>query len=129
VSVAALIVALLLLGQAAPVRPYHVVAIAALATSRHTHVEVHGRVTLVRREADGDWHVRVTDPSQPQAFVVAEIIPTFVSLLVPPPVGTCVRVRGIRRQDTMHGWPEVHPVEQLDVVACGRARRQAGPDG
>ena len=98
-------------------RPYHVGTVASLATSRHTHVQVEGRVTLVRHEPDGDWHIRISDG---QRFIIAEIIPTFVHLLMPPRVGQCVRVRGIRRFDNeaRHGWAECHPVEFLEVIPC-----------
>ncbi len=124
-----LLLLLALLAQAAPVlaRPYHPETIASLATSRHTHVELVGRVTLVKREADGDWHLRLSDGVR---FIVAEIIPTLqpfdsrsgtiLPFGPPPPLGSCVRVRGIRRFDneTGHGWYEVHPIEFLEVVPC-----------
>ena len=84
-------------------RPYHNETVASLATSVHTHVTVSGIVTQVTHEADGDWHLRITDGP---AFVIAEIIPAIP--LKVPPVGSCVTVRGIRRVDTAHGsWPEV----------------------
>ncbi len=108
---------LLALGEG---RLAHRETIASLVTSRHTHVEVEGHVTVVRHEADGDWHVRLSDGHR---FIVAEIIPTLVppeGPILPPKPGDCVRIRGIRRVDTEagHGWIEVHPVEFLEVIPC-----------
>jgi hypothetical protein len=107
-------------------RPYHVETIASLATSRSTHVEVVGLVTLVKKEADGDLHFRLTDADG--RFIVCEIIPTLIPvaavdphsdepmLLERPSVGQRVRVRGIRRYDTWHRWSEIHPVEHWEPL-------------
>lgn len=89
-------------------RPYHRVPVAKMSTTSRTHVEVCGLVTLRRKQADGDWHIRLTDG---KAFVIAEIIPAIP--LTPPKKGTRVCVRGISRFDKGHGWPEVHPVEAI----------------
>ena len=109
-------------------RIYHVVAVANLKASASTHVEVAGKVSLVKKEDDGDWHIRIADARG--RFIVAEIIPTLQPFAAdtgtilpfgpPPKVGDCVRVRGIRRIDDWphHGWAEVHPVEELAVVPC-----------
>jgi hypothetical protein len=102
-------------------RPYHVETVASLAASKHTHVEVSGTVTLVRKEADGDLHIRISDG---KIFVVAEIIPTLKpSAAFPvPTVGQCVRVRGIHRREWEPGhgggWEEIHPVEALVLIPC-----------
>lgn len=92
------------------VRPYHVETVASLGRSRHTHVQVAGTVSLVTREADGDWHIRVSDDTG--RFIVAEIIPALP--MAPPRLGQGIVVFGIRRLDTErgHGWSEVHPVEK-----------------
>jgi len=97
-------------------RSYHVETVASLATSRFTHVEVVGTVTLVRQEPDGDWHVRLSDAAG--RFIVCEIVPSFrvptvvgAVALVPPTLRQRVRVRGIRRYDAWHRWAEIHPVE------------------
>lgn len=112
-------IALLLFALQLQHRPYHVETVASLASSRHTHVEVTGKVTLVKTEADDDVHIRISDGTR---FIVAEIIPTMYSKPVfsPPHIGECVRVRGIRRFDNEagHGWYEVHPIEQLAIVPC-----------
>ena len=96
-------------------RPYHHETVDSMRTSRRTHVQVAGTVTLVRREADGDIHVRVSD--QHGHWIVAEIVPYHP--LVRPRLGQAIVVLGIRRFDNEngHGWPEVHPVEQWVVTA------------
>jgi hypothetical protein len=91
------------------VRPYHKVTIAQMATTAYTHVEVTGKVTLVRTEDDGDTHIRLTDGKN---FVVAECIPVLRCPRVPK-VGETITVRGISRFDKEHGWYEIHPVETL----------------
>lgn len=108
-----LCVLLLLLGHADAGRVYHKVAIAMLARSSWTHVEVEGRVTLVRDEADGDVHIRLADPQG--RWMVAEVIPLIP--LPRPAVGQHVRVRGIRRWDSRHRWVECHPVETIELLA------------
>jgi hypothetical protein len=91
-------------------RPYHHETVDSLKTSTHTHVQVVGTVTLVKREADGDWHIRLSD--EHGHFVVAEIIPAMP--MAPPRMGQAIVVFGIRREDNErgHGWMEVHPVEK-----------------
>lgn len=102
-----------LLLVAGPGRPYHPVPIAQLATTKWTHVRVCGLVTLVRKEADGDVHIRLADPAG--AFVVAEIIPAIP--LPRPKRRQRICVEGISRIDKGHGhWPEVHPVERWTVA-------------
>jgi hypothetical protein len=99
---------LLLLGQEEG-RLYHRETPASLARSRWTHVELDGRVVLVKREADGDVHFRLADAQG--RWIVCEIIPLI--RLPAPQRGQQVRVRGIRRWDSVHRWAEVHPVEAL----------------
>lgn len=101
-------------------RHYFPVAPSAMAKNHHTHVQVTGKVTISKREGDGDWHIRITDG---KGFAVAECIPELPC--AHPKIGQCVRVRGISRIDGEHkypgtqvGWPEVHPVESLKVVNC-----------
>lgn len=91
-------------------RPYFPVTVSDLAAGRnfHTHVAVTGAVTYVKREADGDTHIRLGNG---KVFVVAECI-----LALPckaPKVGQKITVRGISRFDLEHKWYEVHPVESL----------------
>ena len=124
---------LLLLAQ----RPYHVVPLAKVATSQQTHIETCGQVVYVRKQQDGDWHVTLAIGD---VKVVAEIIPTLIPvvalelldppsaqtnrpvLLEPPRKGAWVRVRGIRRYDDDHNWPEIHPVESWTTARPGCAR-------
>jgi hypothetical protein len=92
---------------------FHPVSVKELPTTRWTHVHVCGLVTLVKKEADGDTHIRITDGAR---FVVAEIIP---ALRQPAPrVGQRICVDGISRDDKAHGWSEIHPV--LRWVVQGR---------
>jgi len=104
------------LGQLVPVtRRYPRVPLAALATTRITHVEVCGPVVYVRKQRrDGDVHVTISDG---KTKVVAEIIP---SIPLPRPVkGQIILVHGISRYDRFHKWGEVHPVEWWErVTTC-----------
>lgn len=95
---------------AAFTRHYYIETVDSIRVSHHTHVQVAGVVSMVKREADGDWHIRVSDPHG--HFVVAEIIPGIP--MAPPRMGQGVVVFGIRRDDNErgHGWAEVHPVER-----------------
>lgn len=104
---------LLLLPVVSPLgaqRRYWKVSVDSLAAGlvKHTHVEVTGRVQLIRKEADGDTHLKITGV---KGFIVAECIPAL------PCSGytlyKVVTVRGISRYDGEHKWWEVHPVEEL----------------
>lgn len=99
------------------VRTYHPATVAQLSAGRvtDTHVEVVGCVSLVKREEDGDRHIRITEGNN---FIVAECIPALPC--ASPKVGDRIKVRGVSRHDGKHKWYEVHPVEQLTVV--GRCR-------
>lgn len=96
-------------------RAYTRVSIAGLATTRATHVEIAGEVTLVRREPDGDVHIRVSDGHGHAA--VCEAIPTLAppTPWAMPRRGDRVRIWGIARRDRQHGWSEVHPIEGLII--------------
>jgi hypothetical protein len=104
----ALLALLLLAGD--PERRFHNETIDSLHASRHTHVRITGVVTLVRNEADGDLHFRVSDGHG--HFVVCEVVPYH--RLPAPQKGQAVVVEGIHRYDAEagHGWDEVHPVER-----------------
>jgi hypothetical protein len=93
------------------VRTYYPVSIADLAAGRnsHTHIRVTGKVVLVKHEADGDLHIRLSDGKH---FIVAECIPKLPC--AEPKVGRAITVEGIYRRDVKHGnWAECHPVERL----------------
>lgn len=86
---------------------YPTVPLAVVANGHwvRPRAELTGTVTLVRHEADGDWHFRLTDgPS----FVVCEIVPE--KPMPPPKLGAKITVRGIVRYDGQHRWWELHPV-------------------
>lgn len=97
---------------------YHAIAVADFARKRLTHVCTHGIVTLKKREADGDIHLRVSDGD---AFIVAEIIPQLP--LPAPKLHDTVEVCGTRRYDDApgHGWWEVHPVERVVNLSASPA--------
>ncbi len=72
----------------------------------HTpHAFVEGTVAEVKKEDDGDIHIRLEDRS---CFIVCEIIPELS--VQPPKVGSDITVWGIVREDKDHGWWEIHPV-------------------
>lgn len=104
------LVVVLTIAAQGPSRHYWPVTVDQLAsgTVKHTHVQVSGRVKLVRHEADGDLHIQLTGV---KAFIVAECIPRMPC--VPPAVGSVITVRGISRYDGEHHWWECHPVEQI----------------
>jgi hypothetical protein len=107
-------IALFLFLLSAESRTYHGVSVAKLKETTFTHVSVCGRVALVKREDDGDIHIRLEAGG---AFVVAEIVPYHP--LPAPKVGQFVRVAGVSREDKAHKWFEVHPVEAISIVdAC-----------
>jgi hypothetical protein len=94
-------------------RTYWPVSVDSLAAGQvqHTHVQVTGRVRLVRHEGDGDLHLKLTGVT---GFIVAECIPALPCAVVPK-VGDRVTVRGISRYDGEHHWHEVHPVEAVVI--------------
>lgn len=91
-------------------RPYHPVEIGAVASTQHTHVCVTGRAAIVKREPDGDLHVRLEDSAG--RFIVAEEIPGLKASGRRPRIDEAVTACGISRYDKKHGWYEVHPVER-----------------
>ncbi len=70
-----------------------------------------GTVKEVRKEADGDWHIALTDGGK---LVVCEIIPELP--LKSPAKGDRIRVWGIVRKDLFHGWWELHPTVGIEKV-------------
>ncbi len=106
----ALVLLLLQIAQT-PGRRYWPVSVDSLATGHvlHTHVQVTGRVKLVRREADGDTHIQLTGV---RSFIVAECVPELPCAL--PTVGQRITVYGISREDKEHHWFECHPVERWE---------------
>jgi hypothetical protein len=87
------------------------VSISDIHNNTRTHVVAEGYVTEVRLdEEDGDLMFKlVEDVSQPQPFIICEIISPIS--LAPPVVGSRVKVYGVSRYDAAEGrqWHEVHP--------------------
>lgn len=114
---AVLILLLWAIPGAAETRTYHRVLVKDVTETIHTHICTHGVVALVRREADGDIHIRIEDGDGSTAFIVGEIIPTLLpkakGAIRVPKVGEWVEICGISRWDAKHKWPEIHPVEKL----------------
>lgn len=108
-----MLIALLLVALVAPQRTYHRVPLDRIATTARTHVETCGPVVYVRRQRDGDVHVTLDNG---RAKVVVEIIPAIP--LTAPRKGQRIRVRGITRYDKGHRVAEIHPAEQIAVVAA-----------
>lgn len=100
------LMSVLMLSLGLETRIYHVVPLPSLAVTSFTHVQVCGLVAFVKREGDGDVHVRMEDRGK---FIVAEIIPFHP--LPAPKVGRWICVRGISREDKTHHWYEVNLVE------------------
>lgn len=98
-------------------RLYHRVLVKDIPTTSWTHVCTTGLVGLVRKEPDGDVHIRVENGDGSGAFIVAEIIPTLLpkakDAIRVPKKGEWIEVCGIVREDKRHKWFELHPVERL----------------
>lgn len=117
----AVILSLLFAGEGK--RSYWPTTIAAMtgAGPVRTHIQVEGFVTYVKKEADGDVHIRLCDTPSVKGMdrarcIVAECIP-----LLPcqsPKKGKHLRVKGIYRFDGERGhkWAEIHPAEYLEVI-------------
>ncbi len=99
-------------------RSFRPVSISDIQNNTKTHVVAEGYVTEVRVDAeDGDLIFKlVEDVSQPQPFIICEIISPIN--LAPPAVGSRVKVYGVSRYDADEGrqWHEVHPVLNIEVV-------------
>lgn len=104
---------------------WHLMTVLALASAAPTdrvptHVETTGYVAYIKREADGDLHLRICDGMDAKGMdrarcIVAECIPPLPCAL--PHRGDRVRLRGITRYDSENGhrWREIHPVLALTV--------------
>lgn len=99
----ALLFAMLLTG-----RQYHQIDIATFAAvgTPYPYACTTGVVTLKKREADGDDHLRISAPNG--TFIVAELIPEMRFPL--PALHVRVTVCGVARYDGEHQWWEIHPV-------------------
>lgn len=99
-------------------RSFRPVTISGIQNNTKTHVVAEGYVAEVHLdEEDGDLMFKlVEDISQPQPFIICEIISPMN--LAPPTVGSRVKVYGVSRYDADEGrqWHEVHPVLALEKV-------------
>ena len=97
---------------------FHEVNIGEIEHNTEPHVVAEGYVTEVRvNDEDGDLSFKLVESlHQAEPFIVCEIIDPIK--LVPPPVGSRVRVYGVSRYDgkTDHQWYEVHPVLSIEMV-------------
>ncbi len=97
-------------------RLYHRVLVKDIPETIHTHVCTTGLVTLIKKEADGDIHIRVENGDGTGAFIVGEVIPTLRAsrgVIVIPKVGQWIELCGIVREDKKHSWFEIHPIERM----------------
>jgi hypothetical protein len=104
------LLALILLAESLFYRQTTVQKLAA-GKCKMTRAVLTGKVEYVKREDDGDIHIRVGDGKY---FIVAECMPAIPC--VRPKVGDRVSVEGITRYDAEHGWFELHPVTHLEVL-------------
>lgn len=107
-----------LIADALDLSEFHTVAIADIERNRKPHVMAEGYVSEIRfNDEDGDLSFKlVEDLKSPGPFIVCEIIDPI--RLVPPKVGSRVRVYGVSRYDGQdnHQWYEVHPVLNIEEV-------------
>ncbi len=98
-----------------PVELYPETPLSVIADGKWTRprAAVMGEVSVVRKEEDGDFHVKLVDGDK---FIVYEICPEYP--IIPPKVGQRVVVKGIVRYDPHggHGWWEIHPVFHWELV-------------
>lgn len=90
---------------------YPLVDLATVADGKwgRPRAKIVGTVEDVHHEADGDWHFRIGSGGK---FLICEIIPEMP--MSHPAVGDKVVVYGIVREDSHHGWWEIHPVTKWE---------------
>lgn len=97
---------------------FHFVNIADIESNTEPHVVAEGYVADVRiDDEDGDLRFKLVESlQQMEPFIVCEIIDPIK--LMPPPVGSRVRVYGVSRYDGKldHRWYEVHPVLSIEML-------------
>ena len=96
---------------------FRAIGISEIAKTDDPHVIVSGVVSELEGEfSEGCRRFRLTDPRNPKAFVVCEILDG--DPLHAPKTGERVRVWGVSRYDANpdHEWFEIHPVLKVEVV-------------
>jgi hypothetical protein len=97
---------------------FHPVRVSNIESNTKPHVVAEGYVSEVGyNDEDGDLSFRLVDSlGERERFIVCEIIDPIK--LVPPAIGSRVRVYGVSRFDGErdHNWYEVHPVLNIEVV-------------
>jgi len=97
---------------------FRAVAIRAVADTHDPHVIVQGVVATMPGDDDdeGSHRFRLSDPNDPKAFVVCEILDGDTPRV--PKAGSRVRVWGVSRYDASpeHQWSEIHPVLRVEVL-------------
>lgn len=111
---------------------------------------VEGTIVSLRKEADGDFHIRmdvdgksllnernlagqhgdlVLEPVCANEVTQADAVEAcraFTSSVTIPRVGDRVRVTGAYVTDLEHGWNEIHPVTQMEILPDGTSLRESG---
>lgn len=90
-----------------PGRVYAVVPVWHLGKAGGPYVCTWGTVSLVAKDATGDWYLRIADGRE---WIAARIIPRLP--IEPPKLGAAVNVCGIRNMEEQARW-EIHPVEYI----------------
>ncbi|MBV8516533.1 MAG: zf-HC2 domain-containing protein [Acidobacteria bacterium] len=96
---------------------FRALAVGQIAATDDPHVIVQGVVSQTSGDTDeGSHRFRLTDPHNPNAFVVCEILDG--DPMTPPKPGSRVRVWGVSRYDPSpdHRWFEIHPVLRVEVL-------------
>jgi len=95
-------------------RKYWPVTIDTISKNNHNHIVVEGIVVSVYIAGDGDIHIRIRDEHNHR--LTMEIIPMMRSMVVRPKLKQRIRVYGVFRMDPWHSWPEIHPVEKIEIL-------------
>ncbi|HJQ41165.1 MAG TPA: zf-HC2 domain-containing protein [Thermoanaerobaculia bacterium] len=96
---------------------FRAISLQEIATEHDPHVIVTGVVSELEGDfQEGSRRFRLSDPRDPKAFAVCEILDG--DPLRAPKAGARVRVWGVSRYDSNpdHEWFEIHPVLKVEVL-------------
>jgi hypothetical protein len=109
---------------------FFVVSAALDAVEEHDRLHVlaptkvcRGRVILIRRHNDGDYHVHLNPDVDCKPLMNPENEGVMVTEVVPerpvplPNVGDYVEISGRWVLDRTKGWLELHPVDRITVLS------------